>query len=74
MLRYSFGVGVQNIRPQLLNYDDPTVKATEIGFFSTLALSNLNEMLRFCTLPYFSDLPGVVPIYYVKDTDNRPLM
>jgi len=47
MLRYSFGVGVPNLRPQLLNYGDPTVKTSEIGFFSRLALSNLNEMLKF---------------------------
>ena len=36
MLRYSFGVGVPNLRPQLLKYGDPTVKTSEIGLFSTL--------------------------------------
>ena len=36
MLRYSFEVGVPNLRPQLLKYGDPTVKTSEIVFFSTL--------------------------------------
>ena len=44
MLRYSFGVGVPNLRPQLLNYGDPTVKTSEIGFFSSLRHGDMEVM------------------------------
>jgi hypothetical protein len=44
MLRYSFGVGVPNIRPQLLNYGDPTIKTSGIGFLSTLRHGDMEVM------------------------------
>jgi hypothetical protein len=44
MLKYLFGVGVPNLRPQLLNYGDPTVKTFEIRFFSSLRHGDMEVM------------------------------
>ena len=44
MLRYSFGVGVPNLGPQLLKYGDPTIKTSEIGFFSLLRYGDVGVM------------------------------
>lgn len=44
MLIYSFEVGVPSIRPQLLNYGDPTVKTSEICFFSSLRHGDIEVM------------------------------
>jgi hypothetical protein len=66
MLRYSFEVGVPNIRPQLLNYGDPTVKTSEIGFFSMLR-HGIMEVMAVSVAPLINMAGAkVLTIYNVK--------
>ena len=73
MLRYSFGVGVPNLRPQLLNYGEPTVKTSEIGFFSTLRHGILEVMA--ISVAQLINMVGarVLTIYNVKSALFRQL-
>ena len=66
MLRYSFEVSVPNIRPQLLNYGDPTVKTSEIGFFSMLR-HGIMEVMAVSVAPLINMAGAkVLTIYNVK--------
>lgn len=73
MLRYSFEVGVPNLRPQLLDYGDPTVKTSEIGFFSTLRHGILKVMA--VSVAPLINMAGakVLTIYNVKSALFRQL-